>query len=149
MLTALLDGLFDGISIGSVLLLAALGLAIVFGLMGVINLAHGELMMLGAYTTFVVQNLFKPLGEPWFGIYIFVALIAAFCVTALLGLVLERGGDPIPLWPSPRNPIGDLGGQLDPAAVCAQCQLDARGGLDPVLWFIFWGDVDPLATFQL
>ena len=90
-LTALLDGLFDGISIGSVLLLAALGLAIVFGLMGVINLAHGELMMLGAYTTFVVQNAFKPLGDPWFGAYIFVALIAAFCVTAILGLVLERG----------------------------------------------------------
>ncbi|MFM7790138.1 MAG: ABC transporter permease subunit, partial [Microcystis panniformis] len=50
-MSALLEGLFNGISIGSVLLLAALGLAIVFGLMGVINLAHGELMMLGAYTT--------------------------------------------------------------------------------------------------
>jgi urea transport system permease protein len=57
--SALLEGLFNGISIGSVLLLAALGLAIVFGLMGVINLAHGELMMLGAYSTFVVQNVFK------------------------------------------------------------------------------------------
>ena len=51
--------LLDGVSIGSVLLLAATGLAIVFGLMGVINLAHGELMMVGAYVTFVVQNLFK------------------------------------------------------------------------------------------
>lgn len=91
MLTSLLDGLFDGISIGSVLLLAALGLAIVFGLMGVINMAHGELMMLGAYTTFVVQNAFKPLGQPWFGAYIFVALICAFGVTALIGLILERG----------------------------------------------------------
>jgi urea transport system permease protein len=90
-LSALLDGLFDGISIGSVLLLAALGLAIVFGLMGVINMAHGELMMMGAYTTFVVQNAFKPLGEPWFGFYIFVALIAAFVVTAIMGLILERG----------------------------------------------------------
>ncbi|MFM6063112.1 MAG: ABC transporter permease subunit, partial [Microcystis panniformis] len=58
-MSALLEGLFNGISIGSVLLLAALGLAIVFGLMGVINLAHGELMMLGAYSTFVVQNVFK------------------------------------------------------------------------------------------
>lgn len=91
MLTSLLDSLLDGISIGSVLLLAALGLAIVFGLMGVINMAHGELMMLGAYTTFVVQNAFKPLGQPWFGAYIFVALICAFLVTALIGLVLERG----------------------------------------------------------
>jgi urea transport system permease protein len=87
---ALLDGLFNGISIGAVLLLAALGLAIVFGLMGVINMAHGELIMLGAYTTFVVQNVFKPLGAPWSDFYIFFALIAAFAVTALVGLVLER-----------------------------------------------------------
>lgn len=87
----LFDGLFNGISIGAVLLIAALGLAIVFGLMGVINLAHGELMMLGAYTTFVVQNVFKPLGEPLFSLYIFVAVIAAFIVAALVGLALERG----------------------------------------------------------
>ena len=57
------NALFNGISVGSVLLIVALGLAIVFGLMGAINLAHGELMMLGAYTTFVVQNVMKPLGE--------------------------------------------------------------------------------------
>lgn len=87
----LLDGLFNGISIGSVLLIAALGLAIVFGLMGVINLAHGELMMLGAYTTFVVQNGFKILGEPWFNFYIFFALPMAFLVAGLAGLLLERG----------------------------------------------------------
>ncbi len=91
MLSGLLDGIFSGISIGSVLLLAALGLAIVFGLMGVINMAHGELMMLGAYTTFVVQNVFKSFGGAWFDLYIFFALIAAFIVTALFGLVLERG----------------------------------------------------------
>lgn len=91
MLSGILNGIFSGISIGSVLLLAALGLAIVFGLMGVINMAHGELMMLGAYTTFMVQNAFKPLGSPWFDLYIFVALIAAFIVTALFGLILERG----------------------------------------------------------
>ncbi len=87
----LLEGLFNGISIGSVLLIAALGLAIVFGLMGVINLAHGELMMLGAYTTFVVQNCFKPLGEPWLSYYIWAALPIAFIVAALAGLALERG----------------------------------------------------------
>ena len=51
--------LFTGISLGSVLLLVALGLAITYGLMGVINMAHGELMMIGAYTTYVVQNLFR------------------------------------------------------------------------------------------
>jgi urea transport system permease protein len=87
----LIQGIFDGIGIGSVLLLAALGLAIVFGLMGVINLAHGELMMLGAYATFVVQNIFKPLGEPWLSFYIFAALPVAFVVAAIMGLVLERG----------------------------------------------------------
>ncbi|NJL01933.1 MAG: branched-chain amino acid ABC transporter permease [Spirulinaceae cyanobacterium SM2_1_0] len=87
----LLQGLFNGVSIGSVLLIAALGLAIVFGLMGVINLAHGELMMLGAYSTFVVQNGFKILGEPWSSIYIFAALPVAFIVAALVGLALERG----------------------------------------------------------
>ena len=87
-MSQLLEAIFGGLSVGSVLLLAALGLAIVFGLMGVINLAHGEFMMVGAYTTFVVQNLFKntPLSEA----YIFFALIAAFIVTALLGILLER-----------------------------------------------------------
>ena len=89
-MSGLLDGLFNGISIGAVLLLAALGLAIVFGLMGVINMAHGELIMLGAYTTFVVQNIFKSLGAPWSDFYIFFALIAAFSVTALVGVLLER-----------------------------------------------------------
>lgn len=86
-----IDGLFNGISIGAVLLIAALGLAIIFGLMGVINMAHGELMMLGAYTTFVVQNAFKMLGTPWSELYIFFALVCAFLVTALAGLILEKG----------------------------------------------------------
>lgn len=87
----LIEAILNGISIGSVLLIAALGLAIVFGLMGVINLAHGELMMIGAYTTFVIQNIFKPLGEPFFDWYIIVAIPVAFIVTALAGLILEKG----------------------------------------------------------
>ena len=82
--------LLDGLSIGSVLLLAATGLAIVFGLMGVINLAHGELMMVGAYVTFVTQNMFKPLGEGIFQLYYLFALFFAFVVTALVGVLLER-----------------------------------------------------------
>jgi urea transport system permease protein len=90
-MSAILEGLFNGVSIGSVLLIAALGLAIVFGLMGVINLAHGELMMLGAYTTYVVQNVFKPLGEPIFSLYILAALPMAFLVSGIAGLILERG----------------------------------------------------------
>ena len=82
--------LLDGLSIGSVLLLAATGLAIVFGLMGVINLAHGELMMVGAYVTFVTQNLFKPLGEGVFQLYYIFALFFAFVITGLVGVLLER-----------------------------------------------------------
>ncbi len=82
--------ILDGLSIGSVLLLAATGLSIVFGLMGVINLAHGELMMLGAYVTFVVQSLFKPMGGVIFELYFPVALVLSFIVTALVGVLLER-----------------------------------------------------------
>ena len=91
MVTVLFDSLFNGLSIGAVLLIAALGLAIVFGLMGVINMAHGELMMLGAYTTFVVQNGFNLLGKQWFEVYIFFALPMAFLVAAVMGVILERG----------------------------------------------------------
>ncbi|MEM8502713.1 MAG: urea ABC transporter permease subunit UrtB [Cyanobacteria bacterium P01_D01_bin.1] len=91
MIDSLITTLFNGISIGTVLLIVALGLAIVFGLMGVINLAHGELMMLGAYTTYVVQNGFKMLGDSWQGWYIWVAIPMSFLVAALVGLALERG----------------------------------------------------------
>ena len=90
MLDGLINGIFNGISIGAVLLIVALGLAIVFGLMGVINLAHGELMMLGAYTTYVVQNGFKALGDDLQDFYIWLALPLAFIVAALVGLMLER-----------------------------------------------------------
>ena len=86
-----LDTLFNGLAIGSVLVLAALGLAVVFGLMGVINMAHGELMMLGAYTTYVVQNLLKsgPL-EFLFPVYILIAIPFAFAVSGMVGLLLEK-----------------------------------------------------------
>jgi urea transport system permease protein len=87
----LYDTLFNGLAIGSVLVLAALGLAVVFGLMGVINMAHGELMMLGAYTTYVVQNIFKAvLPEALFPVYILVAIPLAFAVSGLVGLLLEK-----------------------------------------------------------
>lgn len=82
--------ILDGLSIGSVLLVSATGLAIVFGLMGVINLAHGELMMLGAYVTFVVQAMFKPMGGVLFELYFPIALLASFVVTGLVGVLLER-----------------------------------------------------------
>ncbi|HUN91421.1 MAG TPA: urea ABC transporter permease subunit UrtB [Burkholderiaceae bacterium] len=87
----LLAGLFSGVSLGSVLLLAALGLAITYGLMGIINMAHGEFLMIGAYTTFVVQNLFRSLAPGWFGGYVLAAIPAAFLVSAIVGMLLERG----------------------------------------------------------
>ncbi|MGD1900529.1 MAG: branched-chain amino acid ABC transporter permease [Phormidesmis sp.] len=91
-MNTLITTLFNGVSIGTVLLIVALGLAIVFGLMGVINLAHGELMMLGAYTTYVVQNGFKTyLGTESQGLYIWAAIPLSFVVAALVGLALERG----------------------------------------------------------
>jgi urea transport system permease protein len=88
LLSGFITSLFGGVSVGAVLLIAALGLAIVFGLMGVINMAHGELMMMGAYTTFLVQNAFK--GTPLAELYIFPALIAAFAISGLLGFLLEK-----------------------------------------------------------
>jgi urea transport system permease protein len=82
--------LFAGVSLGSILLLAALGLAITYGLMGVINMAHGELIMIGAYTTYVVQNLFRAHAPQAFDWYLVCALPAAFAASALVGMVLER-----------------------------------------------------------
>ncbi|HKJ00572.1 MAG TPA: urea ABC transporter permease subunit UrtB [bacterium] len=80
-----------GLSLGSVLLLAALGLAITFGLMGVINMAHGEMLMLGAYATYVVQGLFQTYLPGAFDWYLLASLPAAFIVCAVAGIVLERG----------------------------------------------------------
>lgn len=99
---------FRGLSLASVLLIAALGLAITFGLMGVINMAHGEVMAVGAYTAYMVQGIFgsgllfslfgKPIAVKGLGLtgggfdcYFFVALIASFLTAALVGLALERG----------------------------------------------------------
>jgi len=82
--------LFYGLSLGSVLLLAALGLAITFGLMGVINMAHGELLMIGAYATYVVQSAFRAWAPGWLDWYVIAALPVAFVVTALVGMALER-----------------------------------------------------------
>src|SRR5262249_45455224 len=82
--------LFAGVSLGSILLLAALGLAITYGLMGVINMAHGELIMIGAYTTYVVQNVFKEHFSGAFDWYLVAAVPFAFMASALVGMALER-----------------------------------------------------------
>jgi len=81
---------FTGVSLGSILLLVALGLAITYGLMGVINMAHGELMMIGAYATYMVQNLFKAYLPGAFDAYVLVAIPVSFMAAALVGAALER-----------------------------------------------------------
>jgi len=84
--------LFQGLSLGSVLLLAACGLAITFGVMGVINMAHGEMIMIGAYTTYVVQQVFRTYLPPSFlDWYLPVAVPAAFLVAGAIGIAIERG----------------------------------------------------------
>jgi urea transport system permease protein len=80
-----------GLSLGSVLLLAAIGLAITFGVMGVINMAHGEMVMLGAYTTFVVQNIIRTSFPGLFDWSLAIALPLAFLVAGGVGLAIERG----------------------------------------------------------
>ncbi|QQD20225.1 urea ABC transporter permease subunit UrtB [Spongiibacter nanhainus] len=83
----LVENTFFGLSLGSVLLLTAVGLAITFGVMGVINMAHGEMMMLGAYTTYVIQQIMPNHID----ISIIVAIPAAFVVSGLVGIAIERG----------------------------------------------------------
>ena len=87
---ALIGNLFSGISLGSILLLAALGLAITFGLMGIINMAHGELLAVGAYATYAIQNLFRNHLPNYLDWYVVVAVPVAFVVAAIVGMVLER-----------------------------------------------------------
>ena len=86
-LSAGFETLFFGLSLGSVLLLAAVGLAITFGVMGVINMAHGEMIMIGAYTTFVIQQLLPNAIE----YSLLIAVPAAFLVSGVIGIVIERG----------------------------------------------------------
>ncbi|RZU38190.1 amino acid/amide ABC transporter membrane protein 1 (HAAT family) [Fluviicoccus keumensis] len=81
------ENVFFGLSLGSVLLLSAIGLAITFGVMGVINMAHGELMMLGAYTTYVIQQLMPN----HIGAGLLLSIPAAFLVSGLVGIAIERG----------------------------------------------------------
>ncbi|MFB9758000.1 urea ABC transporter permease subunit UrtB [Ectobacillus funiculus] len=90
-MSVVITQLFNGVSLGSIMLLIALGLAITFGLMNVINMAHGELIMVGAYMTYVVQQVFtKYLPMDLFDYYYIVAVPLAFCVSALLGVIIEK-----------------------------------------------------------
>ena len=85
-----IGSVFQGISLGSVLLLAAIGLAITFGVMGVINMAHGEMVMIGAYVTFVIQEVFRSAAPEYFGLSLAVAVPAAFLASGMIGIGLER-----------------------------------------------------------
>jgi urea transport system permease protein len=87
----LLQNVWFGVSLGSVLLLAAIGLAITFGVMGVINMAHGEMVMLGAYTTFVVQAFIRVNYPGLLDYSLLIAIPAAFLVTGAVGIGIERG----------------------------------------------------------
>jgi urea transport system permease protein len=90
-LVGLVTSLFEGISLGSVLLLAAIGLAITFGVMGVINMAHGEMIMLGAYAAYVCQQLFRTFLPPaWIDGYLILAVPVAFLFAGAVGVALER-----------------------------------------------------------
>ncbi|RMP64189.1 Inner-membrane translocator [Pseudomonas syringae pv. atrofaciens] len=90
MIGEILGQAFSGMSLGSILLLAALGLAITFGLLGVINMAHGEMLMLGAYSTYVVQLMLQRYAPGAIEYYPLIALPVAFFVTAVIGMALER-----------------------------------------------------------
>lgn len=86
----LISQIFNGLSLFTILALMGIGLAVVFGLMGVINMAHGELMAFGAFSTYLTSLFFLKYAPSLMDIYFPIGLIAAFCSTALVGLVLER-----------------------------------------------------------
>jgi urea transport system permease protein len=87
----LTQDIYYGLSLGSVLLLAAIGLAITFGVMGIINMAHGEMVMLGAYTTYVVQQAFKANAPAYLDWALPLSIPLAFMVAGLVGIAIERG----------------------------------------------------------
>ena len=111
------QNLWYGLSASSVLLLAAIGLAITFGVMGVINMAHGEMVMLGAYATYVVQILLPPSLQEW---SLAIAIPLAFVVAGAVGIAIERLVIRFLYTPPARDAARDLGRVADPAARRAQ-----------------------------
>lgn len=90
-MSIIISQLFNGLSLGSILLLIALGLAITFGLMNIINMAHGEFIMIGAYTTYVLQQVFvQYLPKSLFDYYFILSIPLSFLVAALIGLIMEK-----------------------------------------------------------
>ena len=111
----ILKTVFFGLSLGAVLVLAAIGLSVTFGIMGVINMAHGELIMLGAYTTYVVQQVFPNLID----YSLFIALPLAFLISGSMGMLIERTIVPGTLWATSGNLIGHLRRKFGFATVSA------------------------------
>jgi urea transport system permease protein len=120
--TRLLGRVFTGLSLGSILLLAALGLAITYGVMGVINMAHGELLMVGAYSAYACRACSAAICRTldW---YLLAAIPVAFLAAALVGVAAGTHGDPLALRPHAGNPARHLGPVADP---------DPGGARDPV-----------------
>ena len=107
---------FAGLILFSVYLLMALGLAIIFGQMGVINMAHGEFMILGAYMTYLTSHLFASYLPGLYAGYFFVAMIVAFIASGVAGLLVEWALIQTSLRPSARHAARDLGTEPDHAA---------------------------------
>ena len=107
---------FAGLILFSVYVLMALGLAIIFGQMGVINMAHGEFMILGAYVTWMTSNLFQTYLPGLFSGYFFLAMILAFLASGALGMLVEWGADTSSLQAPARYAARHLGPQPDAAA---------------------------------
>ena len=104
-----MQNVWYGLSLGSVLLLAAIGLAITFGVMGVINMAHGEMVMLGAYTTFVVQELIRTQRPALFDYSLLIAIPLAFLVAGAGRHRHRARHHPLPLRPAARDAARHLG----------------------------------------
>ena len=108
-LWSMVQNAWYGLSLGSVLLLAAIGLAITFGVMGVINMAHGEMVMIGAYITFVVQQTIRTSFPGLFDYSLLIAVPLAFLVAGAIGVADRAQHHPLPVRPPAGDPAGDLG----------------------------------------
>jgi urea transport system permease protein len=142
-----LGAIFSGISLGSILLLVALGLAITYGLMGVINMAHGELMMIGAYATYVVQGLFQKYLPGAFDWYLLASVPVAFGNVGPDGSCAGAQRDPLFVWPPAGDPAGHLGHQPDADATGAQLFGAQNVGVENPSWMS--GGVQVLGNLSL
>ena len=122
---------FAGLILFSVFVLMALGLAIIFGQMGVINMAHGEFMILGAYVTYLTSQVFTRYVPGLFAGYFFVAVVFAFLADGCLGHAGRMGADPAPVQTAARHAARDLGAQPGAATGLSLGVRRARGGCRP------------------